>query len=120
MQTIDTRCLSPDTQEHVRRRVVTAVRGGIRKSMAARIFGVSRTSIDAWLAKVAQGGVRALKSKPRGRTRRSRLAGGQAASVVRRIGGGCPDPLRLPFALWTREAVRQLLAEPLHASTRRT
>lgn len=111
MQTIDTRRLSPDAQEHVRRRVVAAVRGGMGKSVAARTFGVSRTSINAWLAKVERGGTRALKSRPRGRPRRSRLAGWQAANVVRLIEGGCPDQLRLPFALWTREAVRQLLAD---------
>ncbi len=111
MKTIDTRRLSPDTQEHIRRRVVAAVQGGMRKSVAARTFGVSRTSIDAWLAKVARGGMRALKSKRRGPRRRSRLAGWQAANVVRLIDGGCPDQLRLPFALWTREAVQQLLAD---------
>jgi transposase len=81
------------------------------KSVAARTFGVSRTSIDAWLAKVERGGTRALKSRARGRPRRSRLVGWQAANVVRLIEGGCPDQLRLPFALWTREAVRQLLAD---------
>ena len=111
MQTIDTRRLSPDAQEHVRRRVVSAIRGGMGKSVAARTFGVSRTSIDAWLAKVERGGTRALKSRARGRPRRSRLVGWQAANVVRLIEGGCPDQLRLPFALWTREAVRQLLAD---------
>ena len=81
------------------------------KSVAARTFSVSRTSINTWLAKVERGGTRALKSRPRGRPRRSRLAGWQAANVVRLIEGGCPDQLRLPFALWTREAVRQLLAD---------
>lgn len=91
MQTMDTRRLSPDAQEHVRRRVVAAVRGGMRKGEAARAFGVSRTSIDAWLVKVERGGIRTLKSKPRGRPRRSRLAGWQAGNVVRLIEGGCPD-----------------------------
>jgi len=81
------------------------------KSVAARTFSVSRTSINAWLAKVERGGTRALKSRPRGRPRRSRLVGWQAANVVRLIEGGCPDQLRLPFALWTREAVRQLLVD---------
>ena len=70
-----------------------------------RVFGVSRTSIDTWLSKIEDGGVRALKSRPRGRPRQSRLPGWQAANVVRLIEGGCPDQLRLPFALWTREAV---------------
>ena len=111
MKTIDTRRLSPDAQEHLRRRVVAAVRGGMGKSEAARTFGVSRTSIHAWLEKVYRGGARALKSKPRGRPRRSRLAGWQAANVVRAIEGGCPDQLRLPFALWTREAVQHFLVD---------
>lgn len=30
---------------------------------------------------------------------------------MRLITGRCPDQLKLPFALWTREAVRQLLSE---------
>jgi len=106
---MDTRRLSPAAQEQVRLKVVAAARDGMPKSKAARLFGVSRTSIDAWLAKIEAGGVRALKSKPRGRPRQSRLPGWQAANVVRLIEGGCPDQLRLPFALWTREAVRQLL-----------
>lgn len=109
MQTIDHRRLAPQAQEQVRLKVLAAVRAGMRKSEAARVFGVSRTSIDSWLAKVEGGGLRALKSKPRGRPRQSRLPGWQAANVVRLIEGGCPDQLRLPFALWTREAVRQLL-----------
>lgn len=111
MKTIDTRRLSPDAQEDLRRRVVAGVRGGMGKSVAARTFSVSRTSIDAWLEKVNRGGARALKSKRRGRPRRSRLAGWQAANVVRAIEGGCPDQLRLPFALWTREAVQHFLAD---------
>lgn len=113
MTTTDHRRLSPEAQEQVRLKVLAAVREGMRKSKAARVFGVSRTSIDTWLARVEKGGLRALKSKPRGRPRQSRLPGWQAANVVRLIEGGCPDQLRLPFALWTREAVRQLLLRRL-------
>jgi transposase len=109
MKTIDTRRLSPQAQEQVRLKVVAVVWEGMPKRKASRLFGVSRTSIDSWLAKVEDGGLRALKSKPRGRPRHSRLPGWQAANVVRLIESGCPDQLRLPFALWTREAVRQLL-----------
>ncbi len=106
---MDTRRLSPEAQEQVRRKVVAAVQAGMGKSAAARTFGVSRTSIDQWLSRVEEGGIRALRSKRRGRPRKSRLAGWQAANVVRVIEDRCPDQLRLPFALWTREAVRQLL-----------
>jgi len=38
------------------------------------------------------------------------LAPHQAATTVRHIISGCPDQLNLPFALWTREAVQDLLS----------
>jgi hypothetical protein len=38
------------------------------------------------------------------------LAPHQAATTVRHILSGCPDQLSLPFALWTREAVQELLS----------
>lgn len=111
MKTSDTRCLSPDAQEALRFRVVRAIRGGMKKAVAARTFGVSRTSIDRWLAKVALGNINSLKSKPRGRPKGTRLAPHQAATTVRLITDRCPDQLKLPFALWTRAAVQQLLTE---------
>jgi len=111
MKTRDTRCLSPDAQEDLRFRVVQALRGGMPKSAAARTFGVSRTSIDRWLNIVELGNITSLKSKPRGRPKGTRLAPYEAATTVRLITDRCPDQLKLPFALWTREAVQQLLAK---------
>jgi transposase len=111
MSTRDTRCLSPDAQEDLRFRVVRAIRAGMKKSVAARTFGVSRTSIDRWLAVVGLGNITSLKSKPRGRPKGTRLAPHEAATTVRLVTDRCPDQLKLPFALWTREAVQRLLAE---------
>jgi len=111
MLTRDTRCLAPAAQEELRFRTVRAIRGGMRKSAAARTFGVSRTSIDRWLRIVELGNVTSLRSKPRGRPKGTRLAPHQAATTVRLISDRCPDQLKLPFALWTRAAVQQLLTE---------
>jgi transposase len=112
MKVNDTRTLSPDAQEQLRRRVVAAIRdGGMTRAQAARAFRVSRTSINAWLDAYAARGSAALRSGKRGRKPVSRLKPHQAATVVRMIQDRCPDQLKLPFALWTREAVCKLLAE---------
>ncbi len=78
---------------------------------AVRTFGVSRTSVHNWVKAHRAGGQAALRSKPRGRPRVSRLRGHQAATAVRLITDRCPDQLKMPFVLWTREAVQQMLAD---------
>lgn len=106
MATHDARKLPPDAQEDLRRRVVAAVRDGMRKSEAARTFQVCRQSIDNWMNAVEEGGDAALRARKRGPKKGTRrLAPHQCATVVRMITASCPDQLRLPFALWTREAV---------------
>lgn len=106
----DGRKLSPAAQEALRLRVVRAiVEQGMSRAEAVRVFGVGRTSIYYWLKAHGAGGERALKARKRGPRRASRLKGHEAATVVRIIEDGCPDQVKLPFALWTREAVRQLI-----------
>lgn len=112
MRTKDPRSLSPEAQEDLRRRVVAAIRRqNMSQTEAARVFGVSRVAVNGWVKTFRQQGAKGLKGKPRGRPRSLRLAPHQAATTVRIITIRCPDQLRLPFALWTREAVQQLLAE---------
>lgn len=111
MSSTDARFLSPDAQEALRWRVMAALRGGLRPAVAARTFGVSRSSVWNWRRRVALGNSASLRSRKRGRPKGSRLAPHQAATTVRLITDRCPDQLKLPFALWTREAVRDLLAQ---------
>lgn len=119
MKSKDARTLAPAAQEDLRRRVVEAVLGqGMKQRAAAKLFGVSAVSVCHWLKAVRRQGARGLAAKRRGRPRVSQLTGPQAATVVRLIARRCPDQLHFPFALWTREAVRQLLARRcgLHVS----
>lgn len=111
MTTTDARALPAAAQEDLRRRTVKAVRDGMTHSEAARVFGVARPTVTKWVGRYATAGTRALKAKRRGRPPGTQLASHEAATAVRLITGRCPDQLRLPFALWTREAVQQLLAE---------
>src|SRR5271154_1865544 len=106
----DARSLPAEAQEDLRRRVVEAVEKGLLQTEAARVFGVARGTVSRWMGLVESSGRRALKARRRGRPPVSRLAPHQAGTTVRYIVGGCPDQLRLPFALWTREAVQALLS----------
>jgi transposase len=111
MSSTDARFLSPDAQEALRARVMTALRGGMKPAVAARTFGVARSSVWNWRRRVALGNITSLRSKKRGRPKGTQLAPHEAATLVRLITDRCPDQLKLPFALWTREAVRDLIAQ---------
>ena len=110
MKKQDARSLPGKSQEDLRLRVVEAVQKGLSQTEAAHVFGVARGTVTRWRGLVERGGTRALKARRRGRPPVSRLAPPQAASTVRLIVSRCPDQLSLPFALWTREAVQQLLS----------
>jgi len=88
-------------------RAIRAVNNGMSHAEAGRVFGVTRQHVGLWKTAYDEGGWAALKAKPRGRKPGKRLAPWQSAQVVRKIIDKTPDQLRLPFMLWTREAVGQ-------------
>jgi transposase len=106
----DARKLDPATQEHLRRSVVKAVRGGMTQTRAAEVFGTSLRAVNKWIALDKAGGLRALKPGRRGRRAgEGRLKPAQAARIRQTIIGKMPDQLKLPFYLWTRAAVALLI-----------
>jgi transposase len=110
MKNKDARALPAEAQEDMRIKAVRAVRDGMSKAEAARIFGVSRQAIHNWMNQYEEGGHWALKAQRRGRpVGPRRLKALQAAQVVRSIEERCPDQLHLPFYLWTRQAVAGLI-----------
>lgn len=115
----DARMLDAKAKQALRMRVARAVVDeAMSQAEAVRTFHVARSSVHNWTKAYRQRGDAALRARKLGRPRRSRLAGHQAATVVNQITDRTPDQLRLPFALWTRDAVRQLLADryDLHVS----
>lgn len=105
----DARSLPAAAQEDLRRRVVTAVRGGMSQVEAARVFGVTRQAVGRWLGMWREEGSKALRAKRRGRPLGGQLAMDQSGWVRRQVISHTPDQLRLPFYLWTREAVAQFI-----------
>jgi len=107
----DARSLSPQAQEAIRHRAVKAVCDGMTQTEAASRFGVARGTVARWMMAYRQGGKAAISARKQGRPKgRCRLAGWQASVIVRAITDRTPDQFKLPFALWTREAVRDLIA----------
>ncbi len=112
MITKDARSLPPIAQEDLRRKAVRAIAaGGMTQEEVAKLFGITRQAVIKWLKKYREGGERALRARPRGRPQRGSLEPWQAAQIVRAIEDRCPDQLKLPFFLWTREAVGGLIAQ---------
>ena len=89
---------------------MAAVRSGMSQVEAARVFGVTRQAIGRWVGSFRESGVKALRAKRRGRPPEPRLSGEEASWVRRQIVSRTPDQLALRFFLWTREAVRDLIA----------
>ena len=108
----DARSLSDDALEALRARAVAMVSGGASQVAAARALGVHKNTVSLWLKAWRQGGERALEAKRRGRRpgEQKRLSLAQERLLQKLITDRCPDQLKLPFALWTREAVRALTA----------
>lgn len=106
----DARKLAPAAQELIRQRAVRAVQNGMTHIKAAEVFGVTRHSVDRWVKAYGTKGTAALKARKRGpKGERSRLHGWQAATICNLIRDRHPEQLKLPFVLWTADAVRQLI-----------
>jgi transposase len=107
----DFRTLPPATQAELRRIAVNMVRAGQSRVAVAEAVGVNRRFVGEWVRAFAAGGEAALAGGRRGRRpgEQKALSPRQEAMIRRLIVGQCPDQLKLPFALWTREAVGQLI-----------
>ena len=109
MEKQDGRRLSGEAQEALRIRAVKALLSGRTQLEVAELFGVSRQSVSKWLKIYKADGIKALKRKPRGRPKGGTLKPWQSAQIVKALKDRHPDQLELPFYLWTREAVSQLI-----------
>jgi len=109
MEKVDARSLSSKAQERLRQLAVQAVLAGKKQVEAAKLFGVTRRAISNWLKAYQEGGMPALKAKVKGRPKGGSLEPWQAAQIAKTVIDHHPDQLKLPFYLWTREAVANLI-----------
>ena len=112
MELEDARSLSPQAQQALRRRAVAAVvEQGQRQKRVAQELGVTPTAVNLWVQRYRAQGEAALAARKQGRPRHPSLSDEQAAETTRLMREHAPDQLGLPYALWTREAVSQLIQQ---------
>lgn len=97
-------------QEETRYRVVEFLKKEIgTQKQAATLFDITERAVNKIWTKYKAHGKRILRSKKRGVKEGKKIKGSQAAEVRRLIKDKLPDQLKLPFGLWTREAVQKLI-----------
>ena len=80
---------------------------GETQRRAGSLLGVSRQEVNKWCRKYEKHGISALKAGKRGRRHGdfAKLEGWQCAAIIKTI------TEKMPFVLWTRAAIRDLIEE---------
>jgi transposase len=111
MKHVDMRKLPAAAQEERRRQVIGLRERGLTYRAIAAQVGLSPTGVFDICRRFAAEGAPGLVSKPRGRKpdEQRLLDAAQEAEIRRLICRHTPDELDLPFALWSRMAVRAVI-----------
>ena len=95
-------------RESIREQVVQRVLAGEAPSDLARILGYPKQTIHRWVSRYRAGGESALRStKALGAA--EKLTEKQTAWIAATLVSKNPAELQFPFALWTRDMVRELI-----------
>ncbi len=107
----DRRPFSDEVLEVLRERAVAMAELGHSQRTIAAALGVHKNTVSRWLIAWRTGGEAALKPRRRGRRPQEQMlvSAAQATEIQQLITENGPDQLGLPFALWGREAVWDLI-----------
>ncbi|MFO1268175.1 MAG: IS630 family transposase [Rubrivivax sp.] len=113
MQATDMRSLSPEARHERRVQVVRLRKAGHGYDAIAEQTGLSRTGVFNICKRHREAGAKALRDAPGGR----QVGQGRALDLTQEllvrqlIADKTPDQLKMPYALWTRAAVGQLIEQ---------
>ena len=111
MKNEDFRKVNDQTRDAIRVNAIKMIKKGIKKKDIASILGVNVNSITNWWKSYQAYGSKGLKGKKRGAKSENKklLSKIQEQEVQKMICDVMPDQLKLPYALWTRKAVKELI-----------
>lgn len=107
----DLRKQSDDVRNHFRKQAIRLLKEGKTQQGVADLFGVHLNTVGGWWRNYKKIGRKGLEVNRRGlKTGQGRLLTlKQEKEIQRLIIDKTPDQLKLPFVLWTRKAVRELI-----------
>ena len=113
METIDARKHNQQTQYELRKQLVRLRKQGTPNKAAAELVGISANHASTIWQKYQRGGLKAIKPGIRGRQigAQRTLSQEQERAVQNLLVDKNPLQLKLPFALWTRDAVRMVIKQ---------
>ena len=113
MEKTDARKLGKEVQQELRNQIIRLRKQGRTNREIAQVVGVSEPHASGVWHKYQKGGKTAIRVKIRGRRNgeKKTLSVEQEQEIQRLVIDKMPDQLKLPFALWTREAIRQLVQQ---------
>ncbi len=107
----DFRKVKDEARDIIRVRAIGMIKKGIQKKEVAFILGVHVNTITNWWKKYQINGNKGLKGQKRGIKSEDKklLNKSQEKKIQSLIIDTMPDQLKLPYALWTRKAVMELI-----------
>ncbi len=113
MENTDARTLSPQTQYELRKLVIRLRKSGMPNQKVAETVGIAETRASTIWQTYQRHGIEAIQPKVRGRRFGAKrvLTAEQETAVQKLLIDKTPDQLKLPFALWTRDAIRLLIQQ---------
>jgi len=111
MENTDGRHLIEHTLEYLRKQAVVLRKQGQKQQEIANALGVSRVTVGTWLKNHKLHGNKSFAGKKRGRKfgDKRTLTSEQETKIQRIIQEKMPDQLKMPFALWNRNAIKELI-----------
>ena len=111
MEKFDLRSATEDEKQAIKKRAISMHKNGKKNIEIIECLGVNKNSITNWIKAYKKHGSQGLVSKTRGlKLGENRLLDcAQEKQVQKWIVDKMPDQMKLPFGLWTRKAVQELI-----------
>ena len=115
MEKIDARSIGREAQQQLRHQAIRLRKSGRTHADIAEIVGVHPSTVRQWCKTYEHEGAKGVQLKKRGRKpgQKRTLSPEQEREIQRLITDKTPDQLKMPFALWTRPAIRELIRQRL-------